>query len=147
MFLWQTTCFLRITEIASGCDCPGAPRRPAWLIGSSVRDHAPSPSTGRAVFRIRRSKQAYPRGRARRGQPSFDDSAWPTISTPHTLNDVDSSRQILTAAIAALQRAGMAPQIFQTPGQPLPAIKSWYTLSLKRSASRLWSMIGTGPWG
>ena len=69
--LWQTTCFLRITEIASGCDCPGAPRRPAWLSGSSVRNHAPSPATGRAVFRIRRSKQAYPRGRARRGQPQL----------------------------------------------------------------------------
>ena len=28
--------------------------------------------------------------------PSFDDSAWTTISTPHTFNDVDSFRQIIS---------------------------------------------------
>jgi beta-galactosidase len=26
--------------------------------------------------------------------PSFDDSAWTTVGTPHTFNDVDSFRQI-----------------------------------------------------
>jgi beta-galactosidase len=28
--------------------------------------------------------------------PSFDDSAWATVSTPHTFNDVDSFRQIIS---------------------------------------------------
>src|ERR1035441_1927312 len=27
--------------------------------------------------------------------PGFDDSAWTTVSTPHTFNDVDSFRQII----------------------------------------------------
>ena len=28
--------------------------------------------------------------------PAFDDSAWTTVSTPHTFNDVDSFRQIIS---------------------------------------------------
>src|SRR5271166_635056 len=28
--------------------------------------------------------------------PGFDDSAWATVSTPHTFNDVDSFRQIIS---------------------------------------------------
>ena len=28
--------------------------------------------------------------------PNFDDSSWTTISTPHTFNDVDSFRQIIS---------------------------------------------------
>ena len=28
--------------------------------------------------------------------PEFDDSAWSTISTPHTFNDVDSFRQLIS---------------------------------------------------
>jgi hypothetical protein len=28
--------------------------------------------------------------------PGFDDSAWTTVSTPHTFNDVDSFRQIIS---------------------------------------------------
>jgi len=28
--------------------------------------------------------------------PAFDDAAWATVSTPHTFNDVDSFRQIIS---------------------------------------------------
>src|ERR1035438_1710629 len=33
---------------------------------------------------------------ARAEAPGFDDSAWSTISTPHSFNDVDSFRQIIS---------------------------------------------------
>src|ERR1019366_2653767 len=59
--------------------------------------------------------------------PSFDDSAWTTVGTPHTFNDVDSFRQIISHS------GGDRGTLKAWPGTPnissfrpnLPAIKSF----------------------
>ena len=50
----------------------------------------------------------------------FDDSAWSTISTPHTFNDVDSFRQIISHSggdRGTYKGASLVPQTFQASGQ------------------------------
>ena len=52
--------------------------------------------------------------------PSFDDSAWTTVGTPHTFNDVDSFRQIISHSggdRGTYKGASLVPQTFQASGQ------------------------------
>ena len=60
--------------------------------------------------------------------PGFDDSAWTTVSTPHTFNDVDSFRQIISHSggdRGTYKGLAWYRKHFKLAGQILPATRSF----------------------
>ena len=78
---------------------PSAPRRlrpsrvhPSALVGG-CEVHAARVAARDLQLQLR--LEVHPPGRSRGRGPSFDDSQWESVSTPHTFNDVDSFRVII----------------------------------------------------